>query len=101
MPRVLTIEDDEITAREMSAELRQHGIAVEWSATGQDGLAKAARIAYDAITLDRMLPDGDGLAILTAMRQSGTPAGVLMFRAAGAEPAFSIYDVAYTIERPA
>ena len=30
---------------------------------------------------------------LEAMRASGTPAGVLMFRAAGAEPALSIFDV--------
>jgi quinol monooxygenase YgiN len=38
---------------------------------------------------------------LAAMRQAGTPAGVLMFRSAGAEPALSIYDVAATIEAPA
>ena len=37
---------------------------------------------------------------LAAMRQAGTPAGVLMFRAAGAEPSLSIYDVAATIEAP-
>lgn len=38
--------------------------------------------------------------VLAAMRQAGTPAGVLMFRAAGAEPALSVYDVAFTIESP-
>jgi hypothetical protein len=37
---------------------------------------------------------------LAAMRQAGTPAGVLMFRAAGAEPSLAIYDVAATIEAP-
>ena len=37
---------------------------------------------------------------LAAMRQAGTPAGVLMFRAAGAEPTLSVYDVASTIEAP-
>lgn len=37
---------------------------------------------------------------LAAMRQAGTPAGVLMFRAAGAEPSLSVYDVAFTIEAP-
>jgi len=37
---------------------------------------------------------------LAAMRQTGTPAGILMFRAAGAEPSLSIYDVAATIEAP-
>lgn len=30
---------------------------------------------------------------LTAMRSTGTPAGILMFRAAGAEPATSIFEV--------
>ena len=38
--------------------------------------------------------------VLAAMRQAGTPAGVLMFRAAGAEPVLSVYDVAFTIEAP-
>ena len=38
--------------------------------------------------------------VLAAMRQAGTPAGVLMFRAAGAEPTVSVYDVAATIEAP-
>jgi hypothetical protein len=37
---------------------------------------------------------------LTAMRQAGTPAGLLMFRAAGAEPSLSIFDVVATIEAP-
>jgi heme-degrading monooxygenase HmoA len=37
---------------------------------------------------------------LAAMRQAGTPAGVLMFRAAGAEPSLSVHDVAATIEPP-
>lgn len=38
--------------------------------------------------------------VLMAMRQAGTPAGVLMFRAAGAEPTLSIYEVHATIEAP-
>ena len=38
--------------------------------------------------------------VLATMRQAGTPAGVLMFRAAGAEPSLSVYDVDFTIEPP-
>ena len=38
--------------------------------------------------------------VLAAMRQTGTPAGVFMFRAAGAEPSLSVYDVDFTIEPP-
>jgi heme-degrading monooxygenase HmoA len=37
---------------------------------------------------------------LAAMRQTGTPAGILMFRAAGAEPSLSLYEVAATIDAP-
>ena len=36
---------------------------------------------------------------LDAMRSAGTPAGVLMFRAADAEPTLSIFDVTSTIAR--
>ena len=37
---------------------------------------------------------------LAAMRQAGTPAGVLMFRAAGAEPSLTVCHVIATIEAP-
>jgi quinol monooxygenase YgiN len=36
-------------------------------------------------------------AALDEMRSAGTPAGVLMFRAAGAEPELSVFDAVSTI----
>src|SRR3546814_11619362 len=81
MSRVLTIEDDEVTAREIIAELEQHGIEVDWVDNGRDGLVKAVGPGYDAITLDRMLPGVDGLAIVTTMRQVGIETPVLMISA--------------------
>lgn len=81
MFKVLTIEDDEITAREIMAELGSHGIAVDWAAQGREGLAKAADASYDAITLDRMLPDLDGLAVVTRLREAGVDTPVLMISA--------------------
>jgi heme-degrading monooxygenase HmoA len=38
---------------------------------------------------------------LDAMRGAGTPAGVLMFRAAGAEPTLSVFEVVDGLPRPA
>jgi heme-degrading monooxygenase HmoA len=38
-------------------------------------------------------------ADIEAMRSAGTPAGVLMFRAAGAEPSLSIFEVVSSIPR--
>lgn len=81
MYKVLTIEDDEVTAREIMAELGSHGIAVEWAAQGREGLARAADGSYDAITLDRMLPDLDGLAVVTQLREAGVDTPVLMISA--------------------
>jgi two-component system OmpR family response regulator len=81
MPRVLTIEDDAVTASEIAAELSARGIHVDCIADGALGLERALEGGYDAITLDRMLPALDGLAVLTRLRQSGVQTPVLMISA--------------------
>jgi two-component system, OmpR family, response regulator len=81
MARVLTIEDDAITAREIVMELRSRGNEVDWVDNGPAGLSRAAGGEYDAITLDRMLPGLDGLAVITALRQAGVQTPVLMISA--------------------
>ena len=81
--RVLTVEDDAVTANEIVSELTQRGFAVEWVDNGRDGMARAMSDDYDAITLDRMLPGVDGLSILTAMRTVGIQTPVLMLSALG------------------
>ncbi|MBB2931664.1 two-component system OmpR family response regulator [Paraburkholderia silvatlantica] len=81
--RVLTVEDDAVTANEIVSELTRRGFAVEWVDNGRDGMARAMSDEYDAITLDRMLPGVDGLSILTAMRTVGIQTPVLMLSALG------------------
>ncbi len=81
MARILAIEDDETTAREIEAELNNHGFEVEWARDGKDGLARALNGCYDLITLDRMLPFVDGLAIVTALREQHIDTPVLMISA--------------------
>ncbi|MDR3513075.1 MAG: response regulator transcription factor [Caulobacteraceae bacterium] len=81
MPRVLAIEDDETTAQEIVAELTNHGFTVDTVADGREGLVRAVSGDYDAITLDRMLPGLDGLAIITVMRSTGVDTPVLMISA--------------------
>src|SRR4051794_1808358 len=67
MRRILCIEDDETTAREIISELTACGFEVDWAADGRDGLVKAVSESYEAITLDRMLPNVDGLAIVSVV----------------------------------
>ena len=83
MSRVLTIEDDEITANEIVGELKSRGFAVDWVANGRDGMARAISDEYDVITLDRNLPGIDGLTILTTIRSIGIQTPVLMLSALG------------------
>ncbi|MBC8751741.1 two-component system OmpR family response regulator [Paraburkholderia sp. WC7.3g] len=83
MSKVLTIEDDEMTAREIVRELNDRGFTVDWVADGREGMARAFSDEYDVITLDRMLPGADGLTILRTMRGIGIQTPVLMLSALG------------------
>jgi two-component system, OmpR family, response regulator len=81
MTRILTIEDDAVTAREIVAELSSHGLDVDWVDNGREGLDRAVSGHYDLITLDRMLPELDGLAIVTTLRTMGVATPILMISA--------------------
>lgn len=81
MIKILTIEDDPVTAEEIAAELSAHGYEVEIEHDGQRGLTKASSGKFDAITLDRMLPSLDGLSIVSQLRAQGVNTPVLMISA--------------------
>lgn len=79
--RILVIEDDDSTADEIVAELTAHAFQVDRADTGSAGLEFALRGAYDVITLDRMLPDIDGLNVVGALRAQRVHTPVLMISA--------------------
>ena len=81
MLKILTIEDDPVTAEEIASELQAHGYEVEIEHDGQNGLLKASSGKFDAITLDRMLPNLDGLSIVSQLRAQGINTPVLMISA--------------------
>ncbi|WP_243042676.1 response regulator transcription factor [Dyella sedimenti] len=81
MSRVLVIEDDETTAREIVAELSVHGMVAEWVADGSEGLERARQGHYDLVTLDRMLPGLDGIDVVAEMRRAQIDTPVLMISA--------------------
>jgi two-component system OmpR family response regulator len=81
MVRVLVIEDDDETAEQIVEALARQGYEVEREATGPGGLDRASTQAYDLITLDRLLPDLDGLAVIEALRRGGANTPVLVLSA--------------------
>ena len=81
MPKILTIEDDELIADDIVRTLTSSGFSVDVARTGREGMAKVMAGEYDVVTLDRMLPDLDGLTIVATMRGVGMETPVLVMSA--------------------
>ena len=77
------IEDEPKVASAIGRGLRNHGYAVDISASGSDGLSMATEYDYDAIVLDLMIPTIDGVGVCTELRARGRWAPVLMLTARG------------------
>jgi two-component system, OmpR family, phosphate regulon response regulator OmpR len=80
--RILLVEDDPRLAEMLTEYLGQAGFRVHAAATGADALAQLAASPSDAVVLDLMLPDMDGLDVCRQLRtRSDIP--VLMLTARG------------------
>jgi two-component system OmpR family response regulator len=75
--KILVVEDDCDNAAFLVKSLQALGHGVDWAAAGSDGLDRAASERYDAIVLDRMLPQLDGLGVVKALRAAGVATPVL------------------------
>ena len=77
--KLLVVEDDRETASYLVKGLGESGYTVDRAGAGREGLFLASSGGYDAIVLDRMLPEIDGLAVLGALRAAEirTPALIL------------------------
>ena len=66
---VLVIDDDERARGLIERHLHKKGYAVATAADGSEGLAKARRLEPEVITLDVMMPNVDGWAVLSELRK--------------------------------
>ena len=82
-PRILLIEDDPRLAGLVTEYLGEAGFQVSTAATGRDGLDRIGREPYDAVVLDLMLPDIDGLEVCRQLRATSSEVPVLMLTARG------------------
>jgi DNA-binding response OmpR family regulator len=80
--RILLVEDDPRLADMLHEYLGQAGFGVTVASLGATALGKLSEAAYDAVVLDLMLPDMDGLSVCRELRAKyDTP--VLMLTARG------------------
>ena len=71
---ILVVDDDPIQRRLLEAMTRRFGYEVETAENGEAGLARleaSDRPPVDLIVLDLVMPDLDGMGVLTRMRQRG------------------------------
>lgn len=81
--RILLIEDDARLAGMVRDYLGGSGFHVSVAPTGAQGLTLQDRDRFDAVILDLMLPDMDGLEVCRRLRASGAPVPVMMLTAKG------------------
>lgn len=79
--RLLIVEDERGMAEGLRGLLEHQGYAVDLAADGEAGLDCALTGLYDLLILDIMLPELDGLEVLTQLRRAGIETPVLMLTA--------------------
>jgi CheY-like chemotaxis protein len=85
--RILVVEDDPETAGQLVEQLTTSGYQVDLASNGNEALSRGGGSDYAVITIDRMLPDIDGLAIMRQLRDDGVAAPFLIISAACAPAA--------------
>jgi two-component system OmpR family response regulator len=79
--RILVVEDDEKIASFIVKGLKQNSYAVDHRADGEEGLALAQTVSYDAAVVDIMLPKLDGLSLIQQIRAKKIHLPVLVLSA--------------------
>ncbi|MGH6994472.1 MAG: winged helix-turn-helix domain-containing protein [Stellaceae bacterium] len=82
--KLLVIEDDRAAAAYIAKGLAESGYVVDQAFEGRDGLFMATGGTYDALIVDRMLPNMDGLSVISALRTAEVRTPVLILSALGA-----------------
>src|SRR5947199_9483939 len=81
--RILVVEDDPETAGQVVETLTTGGDKVDLATSGNEALSRGVASDYAVITIDRMLPDVDGIAVMRRLRDDGIATPVLIISALG------------------
>ncbi|WP_256728824.1 response regulator transcription factor [Microbacterium oleivorans] len=79
--RVLVVDDEQMLTDLLSMALKMEGWEVRSAASGFEALSEARDFDPDAMVLDIMMPDLDGMSVLQRLRQSGDDVPVLFLTA--------------------
>lgn len=78
MKKILIVDDSLFQRRIMSAPLKAHGFEVHEAVNGKEGLEKIIEIRPDLILLDILMPEKDGIQVLTELQMSRNKIPIIM-----------------------
>lgn len=81
--RILVIEDDQETAAQLVDSLVTSGYEVDLAIDGTNGLSRGRSTDYAVMTIDRMLPEIDGIEVIRQLREEGISTPALIVSALG------------------
>jgi DNA-binding NtrC family response regulator len=67
--KVLVVDDEQEFLDTLAERMRDRGMDVSTTTSATDALKKAEEESYDAIVLDLMMPEMDGLEVLKALKK--------------------------------
>jgi two-component system OmpR family response regulator len=81
--RILVVEDDAETAGQLAQLLAANGYQVDVASNGTEALSRGHSGQYAVTTIDRLLPDIDGIEVMQRFRMDGIVTPVLIISALG------------------
>ncbi|WP_112310296.1 response regulator [Pseudogemmobacter bohemicus] len=81
--RILLVEDETSLGEMLTTGLARQGFVVDLAPSLSLAGEAVLSVSYDAIVLDRTLPDGDGLTLLAQIRRQSTHCPVIVLSALG------------------
>lgn len=79
--RILLVEDNRDLGEAVEGRLKKEGHSVDWVRDGARALDFARSESFDAVVLDLMLPERDGISVISELRKSGNDVPVLVVTA--------------------
>ncbi|QYJ76869.1 MULTISPECIES: response regulator [Shewanella] len=79
--RILVVEDDPLLSHHLKVQLSELGNQVQVANTAQEGFYQATNYPIDVAIIDLGLPDQDGIALITRLRDAELKAPILILTA--------------------
>ena len=92
--RILIVDDDEPMRRALSRTLRGNGYEVDEASDAREALSAIDRQAPDLILTDIMMPGGDGVELINAIRGRAPRPGILAMSGRGSMGALDLLHLA-------